>query len=349
MDTAGRLQNRAELMGELEKIIRVMKKVDPEAPHAVLLVLDATVGQNALSQVEIFGRIAGVTGLVMTKLDGTARGGILVAIADKFAPAGAFHRRRRGRRRSRAVRRPRFRRGDRRGRASGGMKALGWRGRERDRGPPPYRGAKALSPIVKFALELGPLVLFFVANSRPGWFHGLVGGLLPEGLAPEKVGMLTATSILMVTAVVAVAISWALTRRVPIVPVVTMVMVLVFGALTLWLQDKTFIEIKLTLVYCLLGGALLGAMAFGKMLLPIVLESAIRLDRAGWRMLTIRWGLFFFSLAALNEILRHLLTWDQWVAFKSFGVLPLTLVFAVAQTPLIMRHEAKEDAFADEI
>lgn len=85
MDTAGRLQNRAELMGELEKIIRVMKKVDPEAPHAVLLVLDATVGQNALNQVEIFGRVAGVTGLVMTKLDGTARGGILVAIADKFA------------------------------------------------------------------------------------------------------------------------------------------------------------------------------------------------------------------------------------------------------------------------
>jgi fused signal recognition particle receptor len=84
MDTAGRLQNRTELMAELEKIIRVMKKVDPDAPHAVLLVLDATVGQNALSQVEIFGKVAGVTGLVMTKLDGTARGGILVAIADKF-------------------------------------------------------------------------------------------------------------------------------------------------------------------------------------------------------------------------------------------------------------------------
>jgi fused signal recognition particle receptor len=83
MDTAGRLQNRTELMAELEKIVRVMRKVDQEAPHAVLLVLDATVGQNALSQVEIFGRIAGVTGLVMTKLDGTARGGILVAIAQK--------------------------------------------------------------------------------------------------------------------------------------------------------------------------------------------------------------------------------------------------------------------------
>jgi fused signal recognition particle receptor len=84
MDTAGRLQNRTELMAELEKVVRVMKKVDASAPHAVLLVLDATVGQNALSQVEIFGRVAGVTGLVMTKLDGTARGGILVAIAEKF-------------------------------------------------------------------------------------------------------------------------------------------------------------------------------------------------------------------------------------------------------------------------
>jgi fused signal recognition particle receptor len=84
VDTAGRLQNRTELMGELEKILRVMKKVDAGAPHAVLLVLDATVGQNALSQVEIFQKIAGVSGLVMTKLDGTARGGILVALAAKF-------------------------------------------------------------------------------------------------------------------------------------------------------------------------------------------------------------------------------------------------------------------------
>jgi fused signal recognition particle receptor len=81
IDTAGRLQNRTELMGELEKVVRVMRKVEPSAPHAVLLVLDATVGQNALSQASEFTRIAGVTGLVMTKLDGTARGGILVALA----------------------------------------------------------------------------------------------------------------------------------------------------------------------------------------------------------------------------------------------------------------------------
>ncbi len=85
IDTAGRLQNKAELMAELEKVVRVIRKIDPSAPHDVLLVLDATTGQNAISQVEAFGRTAGVTGLVMTKLDGTARGGILVAIAEKFA------------------------------------------------------------------------------------------------------------------------------------------------------------------------------------------------------------------------------------------------------------------------
>ena len=84
IDTAGRLQNRDELMSELEKIIRVIKKVDPSAPHATLLTLDATTGQNALSQVEIFGKRAGVTGLVMTKLDGTARGGVMVAAAERF-------------------------------------------------------------------------------------------------------------------------------------------------------------------------------------------------------------------------------------------------------------------------
>jgi fused signal recognition particle receptor len=85
IDTAGRLQNRTELMGELEKVLRVIKKAEPSAPHAVLLVLDATVGQNALSQVEIFSKAVGVTGLAMTKLDGTARGGILIAVAAKFA------------------------------------------------------------------------------------------------------------------------------------------------------------------------------------------------------------------------------------------------------------------------
>jgi intracellular septation protein len=207
---------------------------------------------------------------------------------------------------------------------------------------------KALNPIVKLLLELGPLALFFVANSRPALFRGLVGGL-PADFPPDKAGMLTATAVLIPVTFVALIISFALTRRLPVMPVVTAGMVLVFGALTLWLQDKTFIEIKLTVVYCLFGVALLGSMAFGKLLLPIVLDTAIHLDAAGWRQLTVRWGVFFFALAGVNEVLRHTLNWDQWVAFKTFGVLPITLLFALAQAPLIMRHETKEDAFSDEM
>ena len=192
-------------------------------------------------------------------------------------------------------------------------------------------------------------MLFFIANSRPALFHGLVGGLLPRDFPADKAGMLTATAVLIPASFVALIISFVLTRRLAAMPMVTAGMVLVFGALTLWLQDKTFIEIKLTLIYCLFGAALLGSMAFGKMLLPILLDTAFHLDAAGWRQLTVRWGVFFFVLAGVNEALRHVLTWDQWVVFKTFGVLPITIAFALAQAPLIMRHETKEDAFADEI
>ncbi len=208
---------------------------------------------------------------------------------------------------------------------------------------------KALNPMVKLVLELGPLALFFAANSRPQLFHPLVGGLLPVGFPPDKAGMLTATAVLIPVTLIALIISYALTRRLPVMPVVTAGMVLVFGALTLWLQDKAFIEIKLTVIYCMFGAALLGSMAFNKLLLPIVLDTAFHLDAAGWRKLTVRWGLFFFALAALNEILRHALSWDQWVAFKTFGVLPITLAFALAQAPLIMRHETKKDEFSGEM
>ena len=208
---------------------------------------------------------------------------------------------------------------------------------------------KALNPMVKLLLELGPLALFFAANSRPQLFHPLVGGLLPGDFPPDKAGMLTATAVLIPVTLIALIISYALTRRLPVMPVVTAGMVLVFGALTLWLQDKAFIEIKLTVIYCMFGAALLGSMAFNKLLLPIVLDTAFHLDAAGWRKLTVRWGLFFFALAALNEILRHALSWDQWVAFKTFGVLPITLAFALAQAPLIMRHETKKDEFSGEM
>ena len=208
-----------------------------------------------MSQVEIFGRIAGVTGLVMTKLDGTARGGILVAIADKFAlpvhfigvgegvddlepfTARDFAEAIAGVERAEAA-------------AMTGPNVT-----ETPAAPPPR---KALNPTVKFVLELGPLALFFAANSRPQLFHGLVGGLLPSDFPPDKAGMLTATAVLIPATFIALVISFALTRRLPLMPVITTGMVLVFGALTLWLQDKTFIEIKLTIIYCMFGAALLG-------------------------------------------------------------------------------------------
>jgi len=201
-----------------------------------------------------------------------------------------------------------------------------------------------VNPALKLVLEMGPLVLFFLATSKPQLFHWLVGGFLPENLPPEKISMLTATAVLMLAAVIALAASWILTRHLPIMPVVTAIAVLFFGALTLVFQDKTFIQIKPTIVNCLFGAALLGALAFGKLLLPIALDSVVHLDEAGWRKLTLRWGLFFFVLAGLNEVVRLTQTWEFWAGFKSFGIMPLTVIFALAQTPLILKHEIKPEA-----
>jgi intracellular septation protein len=208
----------------------------------------------------------------------------------------------------------------------------------------PANGQKKVNPFLKLALEMGPLVLFFLANSKPALFHWLVGGLLPENLPPEKATMLTSTGVLMAAVVVALAASWVLTKHLPIMPVVTAIAVLFFGGLTFFFQDKTFIQIKPTIVNGLFGAILLGALAFGKLLLPVALDSVLHLDEEGWRKLTVRWGLFFFVLAGLNEFVRLTQSWDFWAGFKSFGIMPLTVVFALAQTPLIMKHEIKPEA-----
>ncbi|MFO1101308.1 MAG: septation protein A [Methylocystis sp.] len=182
---------------------------------------------------------------------------------------------------------------------------------------------KKLNPWLKLALELGPLLLFFLANA--------------------KYGIFTATGVLMVGVVLTLAVSWAITRHLPAMPLVTAALVLVFGSLTYFLHDETFIKLKVTILYTLFGAGLIGALYFGKLLLPIVFDMAIHIDDAGWRKLTIRWGLFFFALAGLNEVLRRVLTTDDWVNFKVFGILPLTLIFAVTQAPLIMRHEIRPE------
>ena len=140
--------------------------------------------------------------------------------------------------------------------------------------------------------------------------------------------MLTATAVLIPVTLVALIISFAMTRRLPVMPVVTAGMVLVFGALTLWLQDKTFIEIKLTVIYCLFGAALLGSMAFGKLLLPIVLDTAFHLDAAGLAQTDGALGNVLFRTRGGQRSSAPRADWDQWVAFKTFGVLPITLAFA---------------------
>jgi intracellular septation protein len=201
-----------------------------------------------------------------------------------------------------------------------------------------------VNPLLKLVLEMGPLVLFFLANARPELFRGLIGPFLPEGLTPEKTGILTSTGVLMAAVVVALIASWVLTRHLPIMPMVTAVAVLFFGGLTLIFQDRTFIQIKPTIVNCLFGAALLGGLAFGKLLLPVALDSVLHLDEEGWRKLTFRWGLFFFVLAGLNEFVRLTQSWDFWAGFKSFGIMPLTVIFALSQTPLIMKHEIKPEA-----
>jgi len=203
---------------------------------------------------------------------------------------------------------------------------------------------KKVNPLLKLVLEMGPLVLFFLANSRPTLFQQLIGPFLPEGITPEKAAILTATGVLMAAVVASLIASWILARHWPIMPVVTAIAVLFFGGLTFIFQDKTFIQLKPTILNCLFGAVLLAGLAFGKLLLPVALDSVLHLDEAGWRKLTVRWGLFFFALAGLNEIVRLTQSWDFWAGFKSFGIMPLTVLFAIAQTPLILRHEIKPEA-----
>jgi intracellular septation protein len=142
--------------------------------------------------------------------------------------------------------------------------------------------------------------------------------------------------------VAALAVHYALMRRLPIMPLVSGVVVIVFGGLTLALQDKTFIMMKPTIVNTLFGVVLLGGLAFGKSLLSVVLDSMFALTEDGWRKLTFRWGMFFLFLAVINEVVWRTQTEDFWVSFKVFGIMPLTIAFALAQTPLLLRYERKE-------
>jgi intracellular septation protein len=200
-----------------------------------------------------------------------------------------------------------------------------------------------LNPILKLALDIGPLLLFFIANSKPALFLPVVGPMLPAAVAAgERVGIFVATAVFMTTVVLALAVSYALTRHLPIMPLITAAIVLVFGSLTLVLHDELFIKVKPTIIYLLFGGVLVGGLAFGKPLLGAVFDSVFHLSEEGWRKLTLRWAVFFFALAVLNEIVWRTQTTDFWVSFKVFGVLPLTFLFAALQFPLMSKHAVPE-------
>jgi intracellular septation protein len=202
---------------------------------------------------------------------------------------------------------------------------------------------KQLNPLLKLALEMGPLILFFFANSRPQLFLPFVAPLLPEATAPGQAGIFVATAVFMVAILASLAVSYALTRHLPVMAMVTAVIVVVFGGLTLVLHDDTFIKMKPTIIYVLFGGLLLGGLYFNKPLLAIVFDSVFDLSAEGWRKLTLRWAIFFLALAVVNEIVWRTQTTDFWVSFKVFGIMPLTIAFALAQTPLLMRYDAKKD------
>jgi intracellular septation protein len=182
----------------------------------------------------------------------------------------------------------------------------------------PQPAKPPVNPFVKLALEFAPLALFFIANGR--------------------VGIFAATGVFMAAIVVSLALSYVLTRKLPVMALISAAVVLVFGGLTLILHDDLFIKMKPTIVNTLFGTVLLGGLAFGKPLLPLVLDQVLTLTHDGWRKLTLRWAIFFFVLAILNEIVWRNFSTDTWVDFKVFGTMPLTLLFALSQTPLILRH-----------
>ncbi len=181
---------------------------------------------------------------------------------------------------------------------------------------------------MKPTAEYGPLAVFLTAY----W----------------KWDLLTATGWLMGATVIALGIYYVFSRRVPMMPLITAVIVGIFGGLTLWLQDETFIKLKPTMIYLLFTTVLLGGLMVGRSFLKSLLGSSWRMDERGWSRLTLRFGLFFVVLAGLNELVWRTQTTEFWVNYKVFGTIGLMLAFTASQIPLITRHQLPDEGEADE-
>ncbi len=174
----------------------------------------------------------------------------------------------------------------------------------------------------KLLIEIGPLLVFFGTNAAYGIFAG--------------------TGAFMVATVLSLGLAWLLYRKVPVMPVVSAVLVLTFGGLTLYLHDETFIKLKPTIVYTMFAALLLAGLAVRKPVLALLFGPVFNLTDEGWRKLTLRWAVFFIAMAVLNEFVWRNFSTDSWVSFKAFGFLPITFLFAMAQVPLMQRYGVEE-------
>jgi intracellular septation protein len=183
------------------------------------------------------------------------------------------------------------------------------------------------SVATKLLIELGPLLIFFGANAAYGIFAG--------------------TGAFMAASVVSLGLAWWLYHKVPVMPLVSAVIVLAFGGLTLYLQDDTFIKLKPTIVYSMFAVLLLGGLIARKPVLALLFGPVFNLTDEGWRKLTLRWAIFFVAMAILNEFVWRNFSTDTWVSFKAFGFLPITFLFAMAQIPLMQRYGVAESDTSD--
>ena len=194
---------------------------------------------------------------------------------------------------------------------------------ERKRAPRAKDAAAAPALLPKLAIELGPLLVFFAANVVAGIYAG--------------------TAAFMVATLVSLAAARMLYHKLPVMPLVSGVVVLVFGGLTLYLRDETFIKLKPTIVYSLFAVLLAAGLLLRKPVLELLFGSAFALTEEGWRKLTFRWTAFFVAMVIVNEFVWRNFSTDAWVSFKAFGFLPLTFLFALAQVPLMHRHGEATD------